>query len=281
MDYYFPKRAYKFKSSNLETIYRQERLSRDINVATPLLLIAALFHLASIPMDISLLGEQRSLYLVVCIRFLSAIIALLALYLIRRKQEVNFFDAVIFIWAALLLVGIFLSNLFYPASYIVHIGWDVLLTLAVYSVVPLPLLRQMVAALLFSLCTIIHFYLFHFVIYSSAIIDVILMFLCANTIGIFASWEMNNWKRSKFLALKREAEIKDDLEKTLHELNTLKGIIPICSYCKNIRTDKGDWEKVEAYVRKHSDAKFSHGICPECEKELSDTIDELDDDNSS
>lgn len=48
------------------------------------------------------------------------------------------------------------------------------------------------------------------------------------------------------------------------ELTQLRGLLPICSYCKNIRDEQQQWERVEAYVTKHSDAQFSHSICPEC-----------------
>lgn len=61
------------------------------------------------------------------------------------------------------------------------------------------------------------------------------------------------------------------LEKTLADLKTLKGIIPICGYCKSIRNDEGSWELLEKYVYEHSSAQFSHGICPIClKKELSE-----------
>jgi len=49
-------------------------------------------------------------------------------------------------------------------------------------------------------------------------------------------------------------------------IETLRGIVPICSYCKQIRDDKGYWNKVEAYVSKHTEAQFSHAICPSCIK---------------
>jgi PAS domain S-box-containing protein len=58
------------------------------------------------------------------------------------------------------------------------------------------------------------------------------------------------------------------LEKTLDELKILRGIIPICSSCKNIRNDKGGWDQLEAYIDEHSEANFSHGICPDCVKRL-------------
>ena len=68
----------------------------------------------------------------------------------------------------------------------------------------------------------------------------------------------------------REELIKS-LKSALDEINVLKGIIPICSYCHNIRDDKGAWDKLEVYLSKHSDAEFSHGICPNCmEKARSD-----------
>jgi len=44
----------------------------------------------------------------------------------------------------------------------------------------------------------------------------------------------------------------------------LRGIVPICSFCKKIRDAEGNWSEVEAYVSKHSEAQFSHGFCPEC-----------------
>lgn len=57
-----------------------------------------------------------------------------------------------------------------------------------------------------------------------------------------------------------------ELENALENIKTLKGIVPICSHCKKIRDDKGYWNQLEAYMAKHSDAEFSHGICPECAK---------------
>jgi hypothetical protein len=59
-----------------------------------------------------------------------------------------------------------------------------------------------------------------------------------------------------------------ELQQTIDEVKTLKGIIPICASCKKIRDDSGYWQQVEQYVKNHSNAEFSHGICPECAKVL-------------
>ena len=54
--------------------------------------------------------------------------------------------------------------------------------------------------------------------------------------------------------------------KALHEaeLRTLRGLLPICSSCKNIRDDHGNWSKIESYITKHSSATFTHSLCPDC-----------------
>jgi hypothetical protein len=63
-------------------------------------------------------------------------------------------------------------------------------------------------------------------------------------------------------------ERADKLEKALHEIKILRGIIPICTSCKKIRDDEGYWQQVETYITDHSEALFSHGICPDCMEKL-------------
>jgi phosphoserine phosphatase RsbU/P len=57
------------------------------------------------------------------------------------------------------------------------------------------------------------------------------------------------------------------LEEALMHVKTLQGILPICSYCHKIRSDQEIWERMESYISQHSEARFSHGICPTCLKE--------------
>ena len=63
-------------------------------------------------------------------------------------------------------------------------------------------------------------------------------------------------------------ERADRLEKAQQEIKTLRGIIPICTSCKKIRNDEGYWQQVETYIGNHSEALFSHGVCPDCMEEL-------------
>jgi len=56
----------------------------------------------------------------------------------------------------------------------------------------------------------------------------------------------------------------EQLRQALEHIKTLHGILPICMHCKKIRNDQGYWNQVEAYISRHSDVTFSHGICPDC-----------------
>jgi CheY-like chemotaxis protein len=67
-----------------------------------------------------------------------------------------------------------------------------------------------------------------------------------------------------------------ELEEALRLVTQLQGMLPICAYCKKIRSDENYWEQVEDYVAQHSDAQFSHSVCPDCyEKYLKPEIDGL------
>ena len=64
------------------------------------------------------------------------------------------------------------------------------------------------------------------------------------------------------------ATTERDITDLKRELRMLRGMLPICASCKNIRDDEGYWHQIESYVRNHSEADFSHSICPECAKRL-------------
>lgn len=74
-------------------------------------------------------------------------------------------------------------------------------------------------------------------------------------------------------------KIIGELQQALDNIKTLSGLIPICATCKKIRDDKGYWNQLEQYIIEHSDAQFSHGICPECAKTFYDDLKKKKTDN--
>jgi PAS domain S-box-containing protein len=77
-------------------------------------------------------------------------------------------------------------------------------------------------------------------------------------------------------ALREAAEEREklihDLQFALDNVKTLQGLIPICASCKKMRDDKGYWNQVEEYITEHTDASFTHGLCPDCAKKMYDEI---------
>ncbi|MDD2804461.1 MAG: PAS domain S-box protein [Elusimicrobiales bacterium] len=74
--------------------------------------------------------------------------------------------------------------------------------------------------------------------------------------------------RNYLLASARDITERKRMEEALKEVQTLRGLIPICAKCKKIRDDKGFWQKVEIYLEKRSQARFTHGLCQDCTREL-------------
>lgn len=77
--------------------------------------------------------------------------------------------------------------------------------------------------------------------------------------------------------LNEKSLLVKDLGEALNKVKTLKGLLPICSYCKKIRDDKGYWNQLEEYVSKNSDANFSHSICPDCSQKYYPDLDIYED----
>lgn len=63
-------------------------------------------------------------------------------------------------------------------------------------------------------------------------------------------------------------QLVEELLQTLAQVETLRGIIAICSSCKKIRDDNGFWNEIESYIKSHSQAEFSHSMCPDCMNRL-------------
>ena len=87
----------------------------------------------------------------------------------------------------------------------------------------------------------------------------------ASMLGNMGHLLLKQLETEKELEKKVEERTKA-LQKSLEEIKSLRGILPLCSFCKKIRDDQGYWEQVDIYLQKHSDAEISHSLCPDCMK---------------
>jgi AmiR/NasT family two-component response regulator len=73
---------------------------------------------------------------------------------------------------------------------------------------------------------------------------------------------------ARFEDMRELRRLNTELQEALAKVKTLSGLLPICANCKRIRDDEGYWQDVAVYIRDHSEAEFSHGLCPDCTKKL-------------
>jgi hypothetical protein len=97
-----------------------------------------------------------------------------------------------------------------------------------------------------------------------AIAGNVLVLLTVNAVGVLLVFRKRELASSEAVAWAKEASARAAAERALRELKVLRGIIPICAHCRRVRSAVGDWQQIESYVRAHSSAEFSHGICPSC-----------------
>ena len=107
------------------------------------------------------------------------------------------------------------------------------------------------------------------------IIQTTLIVISFLLIGVIV-WIFHRFERRRSSDMQMINETNENLQKALQEVKTLQGVIPLCGYCKKIRDEKGLWNKLEAYIHSHSEAEFSHGICPDCYRKQIEKLEEDD-----
>ncbi len=140
-----------------------------------------------------------------------------------------------------------------------------LFTIAVmYGLLPNTTIRQVVPPLLLSAGLALLRVTW---LSSSAVTDVagdLIILLVLNTAGLLMVLRRRALERALDQAWQSQLEARLASERALADLRTLHGIIPICSFCKKVRTEVGNWQQIERYVQHHTQAEFSHGLCPDC-----------------
>jgi len=221
--------SYELEPSELEAQFRADGLKRDVYVASGLMAFTVIFLVFTVPTDLGLVGWSDKFFLLLAVRCVGALVALAGLLLLRRNPDVPFFDKVVFFWAAVTLMGVVAGNASFPPDYTTHVAWDVFLVLCVYTVVPVSLTRQVLLASIMTVGDVVLFWHIKLLERPVALFDVMTALVCANLVGIFASWELQRWRRREYLALHREEAARRDLEEAHVEIKTLRGIIPICA----------------------------------------------------
>ena len=255
----------RFDSTELEARYQLDALPSHRKSFVAILVVAGVFQAINIPTDYTISGGGEAFRNLMVIRLASVALVIAGIAMIRRQREPTRFEWVAMWWGIFTAVGVVASFAILPSNYTEHTAWSVFLVLAMYVTLPIAMVRQASVASIFTIGDAIILWNFKELDVPAARVDIMLAHTCAHAIGLVASWQFRRSRRDQFLAY-REAELAHTQEqRALGELSVLQGILPICSHCKRIRNEAGGWSQLEVYVRRHTEADFSHGICPDCE----------------
>jgi len=176
-------------------------------------------------------------------------------------------DGALTLWSLLLCAVVIFINSTRPPEYIQHAMLDVLILMTLYFLFPLPAPLHAIAPIVFSVGNLIMIYAVKTSVSPLETNVLIITYVLGNALGLYTARRMLHYRRSHFLALDQEQRLRAELEEAMNNLKTLQGMLPICAHCKKVRDDQGYWTQIEQYVRTHSEAQFTHGICPDCIKE--------------
>ena len=234
-------------------------------------------------------------------RYLESVTLLLAFFFLRQEKQVN---TRLILAGYLGITGLMIATIFYwkvfPVCFIEGSGLTPFKIVSEYVIcailaVALYILRRnkdRIGAKIYSyiwwsiLCTIVSELAFTLYVSNYALSNMIghyfkifsflLMYLAIIKTGIEKPFQLIFRDMNRLnMELSREVEMRtrterekeeliEKLQHALEEIKTLKGILPICMHCNKIRDDQGGWNRLELYIEDHSEAEFSHGVCPEC-----------------
>ena len=255
--------AGEFADPVLENAYRQKYAPQDRLFGRVIVAVAAVAVLGMGAMDEGALADVTAVACMRAVRAAFFVLSAVALFLLRGQPTPTRFTWVLSVW-----------NLLAVALH-VYAGWampagnaDLRLTAAVavfmpYCVTPLPLRYQTGIALSHTAAALVVSAWLKPNTEQPTLVNDLCWLGLINVLGVFMSYRLHTRQRRLFAAVRRQTELSSNLGRALAEVRTLRGLIRVCAWCRKVDSE-GVWQQLEAYVKDHSHAEFTHGICPTC-----------------
>jgi hypothetical protein len=185
------------------------------------------------------------------------------LILIRNVQTAIQYSHVVFGLSFALGGLMFSLSLHRPIDSVILMRTPLLYLITVYGALPNTFKRQIAAPIVYS-AAMAALRIWWFPAPDSEMASDLLVLVCANGLGIVMVLRRRRLEREVGASWRREHAARAEAEQALKHLQTLQGIIKICSYCRKVHSETGVWQQIETYVREKTGVEFSHGICPTC-----------------
>jgi hypothetical protein len=256
-----------FNDPATEREFRNSERRHDVLRSRAFLVAIVLAILALTYTDYDSYGFSEAFWRVAAARAAFLALSFVAMLSFERVSSPFNRDCVLVAWALCTAALVAYVASTRPPFLTGHLVFNAVVVLVVYVLLPLPVTFQVLPALVISVTSVylgVHILGGHS---TPGVRALDIAHLTANGVGLFISLQHHFSKRNLFAAFQRQSILLKEIEQALAEIKTLRGILPICAHCKKIRDDTGYWSQVEGYVKKHSHAEFTHGICPDCAEE--------------
>jgi hypothetical protein len=244
----------------LETL----RFESDRRLVRTMLVVMLVPTALTLATDAMIVGPEASFAPFVLMRAAFVLGILFWIWRVRRVATRRAFEWVVFAMALGAGCAVVLIQAMRPPDSMAIVRFAMLVVVGMYVVLPNRVLLQAIPAVALSAATSAILALRVSQVPTVDRVLVPMMLVLANVMGVVVARRREALSASEERAWQAERDAREALERSLSELRVLRGVIPICSHCRKIRTDVGDWQQLELYVREHTDADFSHGVCPEC-----------------
>jgi len=193
--------------------------------------------------------------------FAVAIAGLAALALVRSREG---YSRVAFATGLAIAVSLLLLNGLRPENSDLPLRSPLFTIAVMYGLLPNTVFRQVLPPLVLSAgLAVLRLTWLSSTVATDVAGDLIILAVL-NAAGVLMVRRRRELESSLEVAWQNERNARLASDRAFADLRTLHGIIPICSFCKKVRSGVGDWQQIERYVQRHSHAEFSHGVCPSC-----------------
>jgi hypothetical protein len=257
------RRTAEFADPALERTYRLRHAPSDRFLGRAIVAVTALTVLVLGMLDYHFFAGRPELAGLWAARLTVVALSLVALFCLRGEPTPAAFERRFAAWYTTTVALHVYVGAVWPAGHIELRMTAALAVLMSYCVMPLPLRLQAAGALLHTAGALAVSGWLNPAADRWAVVGEANWLVLINVLGVFLSYRLHARQRLLFAALLRQSELSSSLGKALAEVRTLRGLIRVCAWCRKVDTG-ADWQQLESYVRDHSHAEFTHGICPIC-----------------
>lgn len=201
-------------------------------------------------------------------RGLHTLVSLVLVGVALRSRSSEVLQRTTMVWVLVTVLAKSLVIASRPPTYFTHVTTDVIFLLIPAIALPISFRRQMFSMLaLASSDALIHVF-FKTGIEGPLLVSLVSSYFFSLSLGAAAAYRIQTMLHREYRMLRAETELRESLAEAVTEVRTLRGILPICSGCHDIRDERGEWHEVERYVHEHTHVNFSHGLCPKCVRKL-------------